>query len=72
MSGHQEMFDIILDENQLDEACDHIAEYLEEYWKATHPANEEEPNNLLARLAAATLPTIPTAGGGSLELQVPS
>uniref|UniRef100_A0A8C6P9T5 Voltage-dependent L-type calcium channel subunit beta-2 n=1 Tax=Nothobranchius furzeri TaxID=105023 RepID=A0A8C6P9T5_NOTFU len=52
-----EMFDIILDENQLEDACEHMADFLEAYWRSSHPPS-------------STLPAAPTPASG-VQVQMP-
>lgn len=58
------MFDIILDENQLEDACEHMADYLEAYWRSTHPPSCSTSDPELTNLTTASLPSAPTPASG--------
>jgi hypothetical protein len=52
------MFDLILEQNQLEDACNTLANFLDIYWNATHPKLDEK-NDLT--IDSTHVPPRPTA-----------
>ena len=60
-----EMWDIILHENTLEEASEHLCGWLEEYWMATHPPLKNAPSLTTGFNLHRTRPGQPGAANGN-------
>ena len=66
------MFDLVLDEAIFEDACEHLGEFLDQYWRDLHPHDSEDGLGILTEKVPLLQDPSPANGSQRLRTNVPT